>query len=120
MHDATLDVFNASAGVSLVPEPIKLFGRDPELDDEIVGEVLWFNLAPLFPPEPEQGGFIAAHDYTCIRSTDEGPSIFQVPAHCCSLQKNRTRRILSDHLVADPNQQSMLIYRSDASVNIKC
>ena len=42
-----------------------------ELDDEIAGQVLRLDLAALFPPEPQQGGLIIAHDDPGIRAADE-------------------------------------------------
>ena len=44
---------------------------DPELDDEIAGQILWLDLAALFPPEPEQGILIIAHDDPGVRAADK-------------------------------------------------
>ena len=35
--------------------PIELLGDGAELDDQIAGQVFRLGLAPLFPPEPDQG-----------------------------------------------------------------
>ena len=59
-------------GRALVPLPVEGFGREPELDDEIAGQVFRLGLAPFFAPEAEQGGLIAAHDDPGVRATDEG------------------------------------------------
>jgi hypothetical protein len=53
------------AGIGLVPPPIK------ELDDEIAGKVLRVDLAPLFLPQPYQGGLVIAHYYPGVRAADE-------------------------------------------------
>jgi hypothetical protein len=43
------------AGIRLIPAPIQVLGRYPELDNEIARKVLGLNFAPLFLPEPEEG-----------------------------------------------------------------
>jgi hypothetical protein len=52
--DPSLYVLEGPAGVALEPAPIEVLGRDPELDDEVAGEVLGFDFPPLFPPEPNE------------------------------------------------------------------
>jgi hypothetical protein len=42
-----------------------------KLDDEIAGEVLGRDFAALFPPQPQEGGFIIAHNDPGIRAADE-------------------------------------------------
>ncbi len=59
------------AGVALEPVAIEGFGHDPELDDEVAGEVLRFDLAALFPPQAQQGGLVVAHDDPGVRAADE-------------------------------------------------
>ena len=66
-----LDVLDGLPGVALVPVPIEVLGHDPELDDEVAGEVLRFGLAPLLPPQAEQGTFVVAHDDPGVRAADE-------------------------------------------------
>ena len=53
--------------------PIEGFGRHPELDDEVAGQVLRLGLAPLLAPQADQGGFIVAHDDPGVRAADEAP-----------------------------------------------
>ncbi len=53
---------------------VKVLSHDPELDDQIAGEVLWFRLAPLLPPETEQRAFVMAHDDAGVRAANEVPS----------------------------------------------
>ena len=48
------------------------FGHQAELDDEVAGQVLRLDLASFLPPEPEQGGFVAAHDDPGVGAADEG------------------------------------------------
>jgi hypothetical protein len=48
----------ALAGIALVPLAIEVLGHEAELDDEVGGEVLRPDLAPLFLPQAEQGGFV--------------------------------------------------------------
>ena len=62
MADLPLNVRNDLAGIGLVPAPIKVLSHYPELDDEIAGQVLWFDLATLFAPKPDQRPFIITHD----------------------------------------------------------
>ena len=72
MADLPLDVRNYLARIGLVPVPIKLLGHHPELDDEIVGQVLWFGLAALLTPQARQRNFIVAHDDPGVRTANEG------------------------------------------------
>jgi hypothetical protein len=50
------------AGVAFEPVAVEGLGDHPELDDEVAGEVLRLDLAPLFPPEAKQRGLVVAHD----------------------------------------------------------
>ena len=75
MEDLLLDVGDDLTGIGLVPAPVKLLGGEPELDDEIAGEVLRLSLAAFFPPQPQQGGFVVAHDYSSIGTTDEAAPV---------------------------------------------
>ena len=60
-----------------IPAPVQVLGREAELDDEVAGEVLRLDLAPLLPPEPEEGGLIIAHDDPGVRAADEIPFYWQ-------------------------------------------
>ena len=64
-------------GIALVPRPIELFSRPPELDDEVAGEVLRLGLAPFLAPEADQGGFIVAHDDPGVGAANKAASICQ-------------------------------------------
>jgi hypothetical protein len=75
MLDAALKCFDLMPGVALVPEPVELLGRHPELDDKVAGEVLRLDLPALFPPQAEEGGLIVARDKSSIRVADEGPAV---------------------------------------------
>jgi hypothetical protein len=72
MLDAALDVPDAPAGVALVPAAIELLGGSPKLHDEVGGQVLRLGLAPLLPPEADQGRFVPAHDDPGVRAANEG------------------------------------------------
>ena len=71
MPDAALDIGEDLAGIALIPGPIEGLGREPELDDEVAGEVLGLDLAALLAPEAEQGGLVIPHDDPGVRAADE-------------------------------------------------
>ena len=75
MPDLLLNVGDHLLGIGFIPAPIEVFGRDPELDDEVGGEVLGLDFTALLAPEAEQGGFIIAHDDPRVRTADEIPAI---------------------------------------------
>ena len=70
LHPA-LDAGEDLAGVAFEPVAVEGLGDDPELDDEVAGEVLGLDLAALFPPQAEQGGLVIAHDDPGVRAADE-------------------------------------------------
>ena len=72
MPNLPLDVRDDLPGIGLVPAPIEVLGGQPELDDEIAGEVLRLDLAALLPPQPQQSVLIIAHDDPGVRAADEG------------------------------------------------
>ena len=59
-----------------IPVAVEGFGDHPKLDDEVAREVLRLDLAALLPPQPDEGGFIIAHDDPGVRAADECPAIF--------------------------------------------
>jgi hypothetical protein len=71
MPNPPLDIADLSASVALIPGAIDLLGCSSELHDEVPREVLQLGLAPFFAPEPNQGGFIVAHDDPCVLAADE-------------------------------------------------
>jgi hypothetical protein len=83
MPDCPLDVDNDLAGFGLIPAPIEVLGRKPELHDKIAREILRLYLAAFLLPEPQQGVFIVPHNYSCIRAADEPAPIdkFGQPIH---------------------------------------
>jgi hypothetical protein len=83
MSEPVLNAFNGLPGVALVPIPVEGFGHDPELDDEVAGEVLRFDFSPLYLPEAEEGGLIGAHDCAGIGAADEFTAIYIPPRHLC-------------------------------------
>ena len=62
MPDLPLNVRDDLAGIGLIPAPIEVLCREPELDDEIARQVLRIDLAALFVPEMNQSGLVLAHD----------------------------------------------------------
>ena len=71
MPDLPLDIRNDLTGIGLVPAPVQVLGNHAELDNEIAGQVFGFDFAALFPPEPEQGGLVVAHDNPSVRAANE-------------------------------------------------
>jgi hypothetical protein len=83
VSDCPLDVGNDLAGFGLVPTPIEILGCEPELHDQIVGEIQRLDLTPLFLPQSYQGSFIVAHNDPRIGAADEPAPIdkFRRPIH---------------------------------------
>jgi hypothetical protein len=82
MPHSLLNIQDHLPGIGLIPAPVQLFGRQPELDDEVAREVFGLDLAALFAPEADQGGFVIAHDDPGIRAADEVAAVFpQTGAH---------------------------------------
>jgi hypothetical protein len=73
-------IFDHLPGRALVPLPVQVFSREPQLDDEITGQVLRLGLAPFFSPEAEQSGLIAAHDDPDVRASNEVAAINGMPS----------------------------------------
>jgi hypothetical protein len=71
MPDLPLHIGKNLPGINLIPVPVQVLGRDAKLDHEVGGQILRLDLAALFPPEPEEGGFIIAHDDPGVRAADE-------------------------------------------------
>ena len=71
MPDVALNVTNLPAGVALVPGAVELLGDASELHDQVAGQVLRLGLAPLLPPQADQGGFVVSHDDPGVGAADE-------------------------------------------------
>ena len=71
MPDPLLDVVDGLAGVAFIPAPVEVLGDQPKLDDQVAGQVLRFDFAAFLPPEPDQGGFVGAHDDAGVGATNE-------------------------------------------------
>ena len=71
MPQSILDAFDRLPGVALEPMPVEGFSHEPELDDEVAGQVLRLGLAPFLAPQAHQGGFIVAHDDAGVGAADE-------------------------------------------------
>jgi hypothetical protein len=61
---------------------VELLSHNPQLDDEIAGEVLGLSFATLLPPEAKQGTFVFAHDDAGVGTTDEVAAINCPPRFC--------------------------------------
>ena len=81
MLDLFLDIGNDLAGIGLVPVPVQLLGGDTELDNEVARQILRLGLAPFFPPQPDQGAFVVAHNDPGIRSANEIATVFPNLCH---------------------------------------
>ena len=82
MPDMRLHVRDDLPGIGLVPAPVELLGNGPKLDDEVAGEVLRLDLAAFFPPKPQQGGLVVAHDDPGVRAADEGTAVSRKSIRC--------------------------------------
>ena len=72
MLDPTLGIGDVPAGIALVPGAVELLSGPPELHDEVSRQVLRLGLASFLTPEPDQGGFIGAHDDAGVRAPYKG------------------------------------------------
>ena len=75
MAQPMLDAFDRLPGVAFVPMPVESFSHEPELDDEVAGQVLWLSLPPFLAPQADQGCFIVAHDDAGVGAADETSAI---------------------------------------------
>ena len=71
MSDVLLDIGNDLTGIGLVPAPVKVLGGQPELDNQVAGQVLRLGLTAFLPPQPQQGGFVIAHDNPGVGAADK-------------------------------------------------
>ena len=62
MLDLPLNIAKNLTSIGLIPAPVQLLSGEAKLDDEIARKVLRLDLAPLFPPESEEGSLVVAHD----------------------------------------------------------
>src|SRR6516162_3756698 len=99
-------------GVGLVPAPIEVLGRYPELNHQIAGQVFRLDLAALLAPEVDQSGLIATHDDPRVRTANEIPAVRlnfcpHIRSHEDFLTPRKSRLILSsgipyyDHMIVN-------------------
>jgi hypothetical protein len=88
-----LDAFDGLPGVALVPKPVEWLGHHAQLDDEVAGQVLRLNLAPFLAPEPDESGFIVAHDDPGVGATDEALTL-RCSANICKTSREFRHVIL--------------------------
>jgi hypothetical protein len=81
-----LNAFDRLPGVALVPMPVEGFSHEPELDDEVAGQVLRLGLPPFLAPEADQGGFIVAHDDASVGSAHETSAIEPLQRNWCAAE----------------------------------
>jgi hypothetical protein len=62
MAELPLDIRDHVTAIGLIPAPVKAFGREAELDDEVAGKIFWFDFGTLFLPKAKQGGLVIAKD----------------------------------------------------------
>src|SRR5262249_4088192 len=51
--------------------PVQVLGRNAKLNNEIARKVFGLDVAALLAPQPEEGGFITAHNDPGVRAADE-------------------------------------------------
>ena len=82
MLDAALDVADPPAGIALVPGAVEVLGGDPELHDEVAGQILRLGLAPLLAPRR-------------IRAASSPPMIIRRPIR----RRVGSRKVLSRYAI---------------------
>ena len=75
MLDPALHVSHRPLGVAFVPAPIQRLGYEAKLDDEVVVQILGFDLAALFLPEPNERGLVWAHNDPRVGAANEVTAI---------------------------------------------
>ena len=66
-----LPMADPMAGLTLVPGAVEFLGHEPELDNELAGQIRRLGLAALLLPQPDQGGLVTAHDDAGVGAADE-------------------------------------------------
>jgi hypothetical protein len=66
------------AGIAFIPMPVEMLGHRPELDNQVVRQILGLNFAALLPPEAEQGRRIVPHDDPGIGTAYKGTSFSMI------------------------------------------
>src|SRR6516165_8183753 len=75
MPELSLHVVDRIARVAFVPGPVQLLRDAAELDDEVLAQVFWFGLTPLFTPEPDESRLVIAHDDAGVGAAYERATI---------------------------------------------
>jgi len=70
-----LDVDDSMTRVFFVPTSVELLGDRAELDDKFGRQIWRLDLAAFFLPEPDEGGFVVAHDDSGVGATDEATAV---------------------------------------------
>src|SRR6516164_323561 len=85
MTDPLLNVGNQLPGIGFVPATIELLDREPELNHKIAGQVLRFDLAALFSPQPDQGVLVITHDDPGVGAADKKAAVYSVNFELCEM-----------------------------------
>ena len=56
----------AAAGLALEPAPVQVLGGAAELDEEVAGQVLRLDLAPLFFPQLNERILVFSENDPCV------------------------------------------------------
>jgi hypothetical protein len=75
VQDPPLHVLDGASGITFIPAAVEVLGDDPKLDDQVVGQLLGYDLAALLPPQPNERGFVLAHDNARIRPADKAATV---------------------------------------------
>jgi hypothetical protein len=62
-------------GLGLVPAPVQILCRQPELDRQIPGQILRLDLTAFLPPKPQQRNLIITHDDPGVGATDDAAAV---------------------------------------------
>ena len=81
------------------------FGDHTELDDEVAGEVIRLDFAPLLPPQAKKGGLVIAHDDPGVRAADERAAL------CCA---DRRKPICTQRHEKPPRWNELIMIVIDA------
>ena len=73
--NSSLHVLDGTAAVMFIPAAIEVLGYGPELDNQIVREILGINLPPLLAPKANQSNIVLAHYDSSVRAAYEAPAV---------------------------------------------
>jgi len=71
MVHAALDIPDNLTGIALIPDAVEVFRRVSQLNDQVTAEVFRRRFAALLAPQPQQRGFVVAHDNAGVGAADK-------------------------------------------------